>query len=198
MKVVCHTEAIDDETGEKVMQFTKHKLYDASLSYDPKGWIVEDDNGKEETFFNLDIMFKNFLNKKMRQIIFRGKSVETGEWVYGSLVNNMWTYSEHSKYPKGEKVCEIITGNYEGDCWEDAVCDDKCIVNVIPESVGQLLTHKLLPNFYEGDIVGSYGNLEQEIDPDTIMEVTWDNREEVDATCGLIGNRFDNPELLKP
>lgn len=57
MKLRCKKEAITED-GTKVMQFTKGKLYDFNTSFDPPGFATEDDNGREEVFFNVNEMFE--------------------------------------------------------------------------------------------------------------------------------------------
>ena len=68
---------------------------------------------------------------------YRGKTVDGyNHWVYGSLVNNLWT-----KVDGGNAVTEIITGiSQEGDCWEDVIYET--IVEVDPETVGRYLDLK--------------------------------------------------------
>lgn len=145
----------------------------------------------------------------MREIKFRGKSQESNDWVFGSLVNNMWTYGELSDRHK-QQVCEIITGKYNGDCWEDACEDSECIVNVIPETVGQFTgmkdkngkgselfdddlivntsrnggkPHPIKWSETKGAWVGDYGT--QYLIAAELIEIT------------KVGNIYQNPDLLK-
>ena len=65
----------------------------------------------------------------------RGIRIDNGEFVYGCLVDNMWTYSEFSNVSEGTRVCEIITGEYESDNWEEAIIEASNVVTVFPSSV---------------------------------------------------------------
>jgi hypothetical protein len=151
----------------------------------------------------------------MREILFRGKCINTGNWINGCLVNNMFTYSEHSEFKKGEKVCEIITGDYESDNWEEAIQEENNLVRVIPESVGQFtgLTDKNGTKVFENDII-EFQNTEGE----GLIKKVWYCDKMHSVMIGnliystitesgffkpsqlifeVIGNFNDNPELLK-
>lgn len=140
----------------------------------------------------------------MRENKFRGKSIETGEWVYGYYV---YTHDRH----------RIIYEDYEG-----FYCEEE----VDPETVGQYinLKDKAGREIYEGDILnlktrkhnGSFFDLEIEtIYKQSVIE-WWQSHSNIgyrlrDAKgktmmikpsslntmeAEVIGNIYDNPELL--
>lgn len=120
----------------------------------------------------------------MREIKFRGKRLDNGEWVYGDL--HIRTALIHIHSELGGRVI------------------------IYPETVGQFtgLLDKNGKEIYEGDIL-----IEPSIF-DLPRAVFWDHRfmrfgNISPSTCGyialhdyskpeIIGNIHDNPELLKP
>lgn len=127
----------------------------------------------------------------MREILFRGKT-PSGEWVEGDYVTDMFT-----KTP-------FINTNRNG------------YEKVLPETVGQYtgLTDKNGKKIFEGDIC-SFVDFHSGSDMETYCEGVWEyedcyfyitNRlscETTDLICEgkfdgyVIGNIYDNPELLK-
>lgn len=138
----------------------------------------------------------------MREILFRGKSKDSGEWIYGE-------YSpEQGKLPPN-----IFPNNM------DFVnrCGDTCIeyegVAVIPETVGQYtdLLDKNGNKIFEGDILSAHFDdmfTESETHAYVLWRVYgWHIREPAYGENGIdildnadewevIGNIYDNPELL--
>lgn len=137
----------------------------------------------------------------MREILFRGKRVDNGEWVEG---NYEW-------YHKPEKY--IISNPYTGET-----------KGVLPETVGQYtgLTDKNGKKIFEGDIITTttldtgdeqkavvgFGNFIDENNDDEYIgfyiefdgiktTITQLAMEEVKDRFEVIGNKWDNPELLK-
>lgn len=118
----------------------------------------------------------------MREILFRGKRVDNGEWVYGYFVKMLWEY--------------III----------PLEDENTVYPVVPETVGQYtgLTDKNGRKIFEGDIVQgeaeeARGIVEwQQAEGRYLVSV----RNGYDLLCMddddwcAIGNIHDNPELL--
>ena len=141
----------------------------------------------------------------MREILFRGKRVDNGKWVYGYL--SKYTIKHHEElthYPYISFIDKDL-GFYVG-------------ANVIPETVGQYtgLKDKNGVEIYEGDICwdSDWGSTfkvfwcEDSLawkvafisdgDTEFLQECVFDNEQkQVANTAEVIGNIHDNPELLK-
>jgi uncharacterized phage protein (TIGR01671 family) len=122
----------------------------------------------------------------MREILFRGKRKDNGEWVYGAL---------YSYYDFKRTIVQILTDRTNGipDAYE-----------VIPETVGQFIdiTDKNGKKVFEGDIVkGIFYGFPLPIE-NFVLTIGW--QEDIAGyganyfeNVEVIGNIHDNPELLK-
>ena len=133
----------------------------------------------------------------MREILFRGKRVDNGEWVYGAYYKQEYVYGD-------EKVahCIITTKDVlSNDLWLD-------YEEVIPETVGQFtgLTDKNGKKIFEGDIVDILTENEERgvityndgcfiVEADGFIITFIDHLYGTDVE--VIGNIHDNHELLK-
>lgn len=133
----------------------------------------------------------------MREILFRGKRKDNGEWVYGFYCPACFGF-----FPCSPAI--ISKELMDSGCWKPE--------EVIPETVGQYtgLTDKNGKKIFEGDIVkglfvfgeissvvifkyGSFG-IEWNIDEIKVLDPFLGLR---NIECEVIGNIHDNPELLK-
>jgi uncharacterized phage protein (TIGR01671 family) len=134
----------------------------------------------------------------MREILFRGKRKDNGEWVQGYVFDN--GFADRKRVFVGGLVITDYRGTAD-DKWEVGTA----FYEVIPETVGQYtgLTDKNGTKIFEGDIVKDcYGEVElcyyHEEKYRLIFDATHFIRELEVANgveCEVIGNIHDNPEL---
>ena len=124
----------------------------------------------------------------MREILFRGKSEDNGEWVYG-----YYACIKKHHYILTGKLNLIGAVNFEHYL-------------VIPETVGQYtgLKDKNGKKIFEGDILRDDDNEENGVVEfiDGEFYVVFGNVEthgiyDIACCCYVIGNIYDNPELLE-
>ena len=130
----------------------------------------------------------------MREILFRGKRIDNGEWIEGNLI----------QYPLSSY--SYVMSNYGFD---DAIC-------VLPETVGQFtnMTDCINNLLFEGDLVKAFDDKKCEFDQSYIgivkfvggaFGVEWHAKNfqtfmpfrDIGNKIKVVGNVFDNPEMLK-
>lgn len=128
-----------------------------------------------------------------REILFRGKRTDNGEWVKGYLIGNNVIVGE---------VVDFDEDYFNTEFW----------YKVVPETVGQFtgLTDKNGTKIFEGDIVRLYDDLEDKLINGVVVFnvdfcsfcVSMKGHEDIMLMAHwqyeVIGNSYDNPELIKP
>lgn len=130
----------------------------------------------------------------MREILFRGKSIEDNKWVYGDLIREKKSFG---------KICTRIYRTTNNG-WE--------LIDVDSKTVGQYtgLNDKNGTKIFEGDILEFIDNDNEVSYYEVIYSETdcrWiirQNRKEIDNLdyfvkkyMTVVGNIYDNPKLLE-
>ena len=134
----------------------------------------------------------------MREIFFRGKDADNGEWVYG--------YYAHFKNMHDVKADIIYTGY--ADMYMGSILPECYDIN--PKTIGQYtgLTDKNGTRVFEGDIVNYNGSIHKVVFENRYYNArfgivveekeTWSFGMSVPPyLMEVIGNIHDNPELLE-
>ena len=140
--------------------------------------------------------------------LFKAKRLDNGEWEIGNLITNVF-------FRLGQSIPYILCSDKaEYDCFEDFT-EENGIFEVRPDTICQCtgLKDKHGNLIWENDVVGfwdTYSTENGQAEMDCIGKVVWDdetisfqvtNRLSADSyevldECSVIGNIFDNPELI--
>jgi len=139
-----------------------------------------------------------------KEILYKAKRVDNGEWVYGLPIykNHIRVFTEH-EYEDGRKIKYSTTKDYQ--VVPKTMCEFTGLIDKNENKIfeNDIVEYEDCPasDYYREDIIMNRGVIEFE---DGAFFVT--NRETVEMgdlvyngvmECSVVGNTFDNPELLE-
>lgn len=135
----------------------------------------------------------------MREILFRGKRVDNGEWIYGFFINDSYGIRKFIK--PNIIIGDIGEASFNGN-------GDYISYEVIPETVGQYTGEKDKngKKIFEGDVVEvpnwDFAGMVEYAIPECRYEIAMLDGDYVmmhdfASDVEIIGNIHDNPELLE-
>ena len=146
--------------------------------------------------------------EKMREILFKAKRIDNGDWVEGFFVN------AKEELGNGNRTAEIITINAERICKGEYSYTKTFAVDTDTLCQYTGLLDKNGNKIWENDVVGfldvsQYDNGYSEhyclgqvlwdketLSFDVTERISCESYEALDGDCEIIGNIFDNPELI--
>lgn len=135
--------------------------------------------------------------------LFRGKRIDNGEWVEGSLIQNpffkgvrSWISSEQEDKTRLKSISRTQA------LWNSIEVDSTtiCQCTGLKDKNGKLIWENDILNLKNGKAVVIWDKAEWRIN--WIIDTIWRRDlhfwvNEDDWECEVIGNKFDNPELLE-
>lgn len=150
----------------------------------------------------------------MREILFRGKRIDNGEWVKGGSIARMGNSPAAFDYYIGSGNAGVHSFDVHGNILSSETLGECLFYKVGFSTIGQYtgMTDKIGNQIYEGDIVEKDGKRMYVVFHKGSW-MLWDHEENDDflsnwcspcywfgkdiGGCAIVGNIYDSPELME-